>query len=309
MACYHLRQAYYPNSSLTQSKKLIWCSESPLRGSPLFVPCGQCVGCRLERSRQWAVRCVNEASLYTRNCFITLTYNDKYLPPFGSLQLEDHQDFMKRYRKKFGNGIRFFHAGEYGEQFGRPHYHTLIFNSDLPDRKFLKMSNGVRLDTSQILSKLWPFGHVSVGTVTFASAAYVARYIMKKVNGNLAPAHYEVLSFDEETGEIYGSFQKKPEYCTMSRNKGIGKGWIDQYMTDVYPSDEVRLIDGRKVRPPKYYDSQYELVYPEEFAKLKEARIESLPPKELLEWNSTPHRLNVREKVQVAKLASLVRNL
>ena len=69
------------------------------------VPCGQCIGCLLERSRQWAMRCSHEASLYDENCFITLTYDDEHLPPDGCLNKEHFQKFMKRLRKRFGSGV------------------------------------------------------------------------------------------------------------------------------------------------------------------------------------------------------------
>ena len=99
---------------------------------PVDVPCGQCIGCRLERSRQWAVRCMHEASLYENNCFITLTYNEDHIPSDGSLKKDHFQKFMKRLRKKFGAGIRFFHCGEYGAELSRPHYHAILFNFDPP---------------------------------------------------------------------------------------------------------------------------------------------------------------------------------
>ena len=119
----------------------------------LSLPCGQCVGCRLERSRQWAMRCMHEASLYSRNCFITLTYNNEHLPSDNSLQYPDFQKFMKRLRKRF-NGvdrsanpdsndqfpIRFYMCGEYGETFGRPHYHACLFNFDFPDKTLYRRS-------------------------------------------------------------------------------------------------------------------------------------------------------------------------
>ena len=94
------------------------------------IPCRNCVGCRLEHSRQWAMRCTHEAQLHSDNCFITLTYDNAHLPSDFSLDKKHFSDFMKRYRKKFGPNIRYFHCGEYGSKFGRPHYHACIFNHD-----------------------------------------------------------------------------------------------------------------------------------------------------------------------------------
>lgn len=67
----------------------------------LLLPCGQCVGCRLEHSRQWAIRCLDEASLYKQNAFITLTFSPQSVSKFGrSLDVGLFQKFMKRLRKE-----------------------------------------------------------------------------------------------------------------------------------------------------------------------------------------------------------------
>ena len=150
----------------------------------LQLPCGQCIGCRLERSRQWAMRCLHEAQLHENNCFITLTYDDAHLPGDRSLHYSDFQKFLKRFRKSLGGAkIRYYMAGEYGEKFGRPHWHACIFGYDFHDKKlFKRTAAGSLIYTSEHLKKLWPFGHSSIGDVTFESAAYVARYIIPTRN-------------------------------------------------------------------------------------------------------------------------------
>lgn len=253
------------------------------------VPCGRCIGCRLEHSRQWAVRCVHEASLWESNCFITLTFNDDNLASDGSLHKEDFVKFMKRLRKRFGEGIRFFHCGEYGSKLGRPHHHAIIFNFDFPDKVLWSARYGVRLYVSDELQRLWPFGFSTIGSVTFESCAYVARYIMKKIRGKDADAYYK---------------GKVPEYLTMSRRPGIARGWLDKYMTDVYPHDYVVLRDGIKCRPPKYYDRIFESTNPDMLKDIKERR--KLYAEEH-RFDSEPERLSVREKVQQLKLEKLIR--
>ena len=191
-------------------------------GRSLELPCGQCIGCRLERSRQWAMRCVHEASMHDDNCFITLTYNPENLPPDCGLIKSDFQKFMKRYRRAFpGKEIRFYHCGEYGDANNRPHYHAVIFGHNFDDWMYLFDSpSGEPIYTSPTLERIWGHGFVTVGSVTFESAAYVARYVMKKINGPLKEKidektdlkHYErVNAF---TGEI---IEVMPEYSTMSR--------------------------------------------------------------------------------------------
>lgn len=283
---------------------------------PQQLPCGQCIGCRLERSRQWAMRCVHEASLHEHNCFITLTYSDEWLPYDWSLDVSVFQRFMKRLRNRFGSGIRFYHCGEYGDRFGRPHYHALIFGLDFPDKRLHKVErSGTRLYTSEILSSLWAdpdtgltYGHAIIGDVTFESAAYVARYIMKKINGDMADRHYEFI--DPVTGEI---FQRKPEYTTMSRRPGIGKNWIDKYMGDVYPRDFV-VHKGQKMRPPKYYDRQYEIFCSSEDPLTLVSKSSKVLSKRQIKAklyldDNTPDRLSVKERVALARLIQLKRGV
>ena len=263
------------------------------------IPCGQCVGCRLERSRQWAVRCIHEASLYKDNCFLTLTYNDENLKT-DSLVPRDFVLFMKRFRKRFGAGIRFFHCGEYGSINKRPHHHAIIFNFDFPDKEFWKPNRGYPIYRSPSLEELWPFGYSSIGAVTFESAAYVARYIMKKITGDDAIEHYQ--------GRI-------PEYVTMSRKPGIAYEWFRKYHNDVYPNDYIVLRDGIKSRPPRYYDNLFDRIH-----DLYITDNDKLPSLDTLKYrrklkarihaaNSTYRRLRVREQCQLKKLDLLVRSI
>ena len=243
------------------------------------------------------MRCVHEASLHERNCFITLTYDDDHLPPGLSLKLKDYQDFMKRLRKRYGNGIRFYHAGEYGDDFQRPHYHALLFNHDFDDRVPWKQEGKFPLDRSAELEELWTFGHSSVGNVTFESAAYVARYITKKVTGEEADKHYEIMCPD--TGEI---MHRAPEYATMSRRPGIGHGWFDRWKSDAYPSDFI-VMRGMKMRPPKFYET-----------KLSEGELSQIKSKRVRQARKNAHdntveRRRVKEKVKLAQISTLKRNL
>lgn len=265
---------------------------------PVEVPCGQCVGCRLERSRQWAIRCYHEAQLHEENAFITLTYDDDHLPEGSTLVKKHYQDFMKRLRFRYRDRtIRYFQCGEYGETTHRPHYHACLFGFDFTDKRLFSTRGGVRLYTSDELNLIWGMGHCTVGEVTFQSAAYVARYIMKKVTGDEAEKHYEIL--DPDTGEIYS---REPEYTTMSRRPGIGKGWLEKYHDEVYPSDFI-VVNGVRMQPPKYYDAQQ----PEESLEwLKHARVKRAASRA---HDNTPERLRTREKVKKAQLGHLKRTV
>jgi len=302
MACYHPITGYRSRVvNASGRRSIVFNPSAGYVDMPVTVPCGQCIGCRLERSRQWAIRCMHEASLHEDNCFITLTYNDAHLPAHNSLVVSDFQKFMKRLRKRFGHKtIRYYHCGEYGERHGRPHYHACLFGFDFPDKELFKTENGNRLYTSVIANELWPMGFVILGAVTFDSAAYVARYIMKKVTGKNAAEHY--LSVDADTGEI---FERKPEYVTMSRRPGIGKGWYDKYKTDIFPTDEV-IVRGKKMRVPRYYSNQYEIENPDEYKKIY---LNRLTKAKALCKDATYDRLQVRETCQKARMMLLIRKL
>jgi len=243
MTCYKPLSGYRARVPEASGKyKIVF---NPMQGYldlPVTVPCGQCIGCRLERSRQWAMRCVFESSLHVDNCFITLTYDDDHLPANKSLDVTHFQKFMKRLRFEYGNGIRFFHCGEYGDKYGRPHYHAILFNCDFPDKYFWQMSGNQKLYRSDILEELWPFGISSIGEVTVKSVAYVARYTLKKR-----------LSFSTETGLC----KPVPEYVTMSRRPGIASEWFNLFCTDVYPNDSL-IFNGLEYRPPRYFDKLLE---------------------------------------------------
>lgn len=277
-------------------------SRKPLGDNNLSIPCGRCMGCRLEKSRQWAVRCVHEAKCFEDNCFVTLTFAPEHLPTDGSLCRKHVQDFLKRLRSKFGDRkIRVFYCGEYGEDLGRPHYHLCLFNFDFKDRKKLWRINDFWYYSSETLNKLWPFGHSTVCDFSFETAAYVARYCTKKVNGNEKDSHYTKPNI--HTGE---DVKVIPEFAGMSLKPGIGKTWFDKFAkTDLFPHDNV-VSRGAKSKPPRYYDLLREREDPEGFAKAKEARREL---GESMSNNSTFKRLATRLKCLEARTRLLVRKL
>lgn len=285
----------------------------------LQLPCGGCEGCLLERSRNWAIRCMHEARQWENNCFITLTYKD--VPNCNSLNHAHFQRFMKVFRdnyqgaqpyvdprtNKVSHPIRYYMAGEYGSRYGRPHYHACIFNFDFKDREYLCTTNsGSKLFRSAQLEELWSegkgsnrrsLGFSSIGDVTFESAAYVARYVMKK-----AQQEFDASYTDEHTGEYYEDV-RVPEYNRMSLRPGIGATWLDQYKADVYPHDEV-IVNGFPTRPPRYYDKRLEEFDPDMYEAVGHERVVRGLKKCK---DNTPERLGARQSVLKAKLQKLVR--
>lgn len=313
MPCYHPLKGYRSQevNPETGKRSIVFNSKYGFIDMPVNIPCGKCIGCRLEKSRQWAVRCVHEASLYKKNCFITLTYNDQHLPKNNSLSVEDFQKFMKRLRKKYyDQKIRFFHCGEYGSKNSRPHYHALLFNFDFDDKLHWKTHRGQKYYISKSLQNLWSdktgeIGFTTIGDITFESAAYVARYIIKKQYGKDSVNHYENKDangetiFDSRTGEIS---ERKPEYVTMSRRPGIASDWFNKFKNDVYPNDYI-VLRGKIMRPPKYYDNIFEDIDKEEYDKVMFRRKKHMESKDV-----DYRRLSDIEKVKLRKTKLLKRS-
>jgi len=276
---------------------------SAAAGGNMEVACGQCIGCRIDRSQQWAARIVHESELHAENCFITLTYDNEHLPYHGSLDKTHFQKFIKRLRKYHApNKLRYFHCGEYGPALDRPHYHACVFGLDFPDRIPYGATNGIPFFVSDTLTNTWGKGFCSVGELNYQTAAYTARYIMKKITGARAAEHYTRL--DPFTGELY---QLDPEYVTMSLRPGIGGKFYEKYKKDFFPSDECP-VPGRGInkKVPRYYENLLRTEDPNAYEAIKRLR-KSFRDAHAEEY--TAKRLTAKYKVKKAQLQQLKRNL
>lgn len=300
MACYHPLQVWRSRTKNKRGNPGITFDQKKSTGQRAQLPCGQCIGCRIDRTRSWTTRIIHEAQLHESNSFITLTYAPEHIPEDHGLRKRDFQLFMKRLRKSFPQKIRYYMCGEYGEKLGRPHYHAILFNIDFKDKYLCKTQRGNKIYRSPKLEELWPLGSSEIGSVTEKSAAYVARYVMKKVNGDMAKDHYE--KTDPETGEIYKVI---PEYNQMSLRPGLGHDWYKKYKTDVYPKDEIILSSGKRATPPKYYDKLLERTDPEIYWIIKDTRQAVAQAS----TDNTPERLAAREKCALARNKTLKREL
>lgn len=296
MACYFPRPAWQAKriNPETGRRGIAFNLSEGSHLLPTQVPCGQCIGCRLDWAGDWAARCEKEAKLYLLNSFITLTYGDEELPigatTRSSLSKRDFQLFMKRLRKEYSqNVIRFFATGEYGDLNQRAHYHALLFNHQFPDLQLWR-SKPTALYRSASLERLWPYGFCSVGQVTYQSAGYVARYSVKKLRGFLAKSEY---------------FDREPPFVLMSRRPGIGSGWYDKFKGDIYPSGQLVVGEGRLRRTPRFFDNKFREEQPQVFAELRKAR----RMRARANPHSTPARLQVRAQLAQAKLSINPRNL
>lgn len=179
---------------------------SQFENSKIFVPCGRCFACQINKSRDWAVRIMQESSCHDDSVFVTLTYDEEHLPRVGAFQgtlvKRDLQNFFKRLRKNTGKKLRYFSCGEYGENYARPHYHCIIFGLS-------------PLGAQDVVRRSWLLGWSHVGSVTFGSASYVARYTTK------------LLTKDKE--KFYSDNNLQKEFALMSRRPGIGVPFLEKY--------------------------------------------------------------------------------
>lgn len=260
------------------------------------VPCGRCVGCKLERARNHTIRIMHESQMHEHNSFLTLTYSDNHLVrnySNATLVPEHLQLFWKRLRKELSpTRIRYFACGEYGSRRSRPHYHACLFGYNFPDKTLFSSEGGNNLYTSNLLNRIWSHGNCIIGNLTPNTAAYVARYIVDKFSGHES-------TFYDELGIT-------PEFVTMSRRPGIGASWFERFSGDIYPHDQVVLEGGVKSRPPRYYDKLFSKENPVQLDAIKLARLEAA--EENLE-EKTPKRLKAREKHANLVLKNLQRKL
>ncbi|UPW41975.1 replication initiator protein [Dipodfec virus RodF1_52] len=264
MPCYHPKFAYDINSSSPLGAKRVISFRTPAYSSgdrpPSFqVPCGTCVGCRLSQSRDWANRCLIEASYHRSSYFVTLTYADEFVPrgwtvdkftgecfPNLTLRSRDLQLFLKQVRYRFNQSVRFFACGEYGSHTLRPHYHCLLFGLELSDLQYYGSSPiGQPYFSSVSLQRCWydadvgsSRGFVLVGKCSWASAAYVARYSLKKKY--VSRKEYEKLGLE-------------PEFIRMSRNPGIARRFYDEHPDLMMGTINFPTEDGGKSFPPPHY--------------------------------------------------------
>ncbi len=274
-------------------------------GINIELPCGQCLGCRLEKAKEWALRCSHEASMYDKgsnNCFITLTYRNAQLPPNGNLDKSHFQKFIRALRKKTKKTIRYYMCGEYGDKNNRPHYHAILFGHQFDDAKLVNIRNSNRVYVSKLLDKVWNRGTCEIGSATFKSAGYVARYILKKQTGDAQDVFNRYVIIDPETGEMTA---RQNEYTAMSLKPGIGEQWYRKHKSDLFPHDYAVMPDGRQMAVPNYYRMLLKREDPELYDQLRLQRI----AKSLENPNNTPERLATISKCQSQKQSRMTRNL
>lgn len=298
MSCYHPMFGVFKNEFHDSGGKkfqLVACPPDPIQAKMLYpgsvmIPCGKCIGCRLDYSRQWADRMTLELVSAGKGIFVTLTYDDDHInvatdPDTGeavayTLRKKDLSDFIKvlRSRKKFEDRrISFFASGEYGPKTLRPHMHAIIFGVGLDDFSDLTLKGKNNLGQSYYISEefstIWNKGFSLICDVSWQTCAYVSRYVQKKIGKDLLDLSPEM----------------EPEFSLMSRRPGLGRRYLDEnpdcldYVSISIGSD----IEGRKIQIPKYFYNQLKLTDKYRFDILKEQRVKFAEDKMLLKLQKT----------------------
>lgn len=199
--------------------------------------------------------------------------------------------------------LRYYYGGEYGEKYNRPHYHVCLFGIDFRDKKLIETSReGFKYYESATLAKLWTAGRHTLTALSWETAAYTARYIMKKITGEKQKEHYKKI--DIETGEI---INVQPEFNDMSRRPGIGHHWLHKWHKDVYKQETSSVrVRGNLTQPPRYYDKQYKKLNRDHYEHLKRNRYLDA----LQNWeNQTTERLLAEEIITTRKIQTLKQKL
>lgn len=243
------------------------------------IPCGECEICKANQAQAKAERAIAEAESHENNCVINLTYNDENLPininketgtVTPTLKYKDFQDFKKRllqhYKRKYNQeNIRFMVAGEYGEQYKRPHYHAIFFNLDIKDKKeHGKTKKGSKEYTSEEIQKLWGKGYTTIGEVNQSSIQYIANYCLKKFKGKEAKRKYEELGI-------------QPEFVQSSRRPGLGHEYLIKNKEKILENNKsyINTNNGTiEIHRNKYFDRLIEKENPEIIKNIKKERNE-----------------------------------
>ncbi|MEO5368121.1 MAG: hypothetical protein H7831_17565, partial [Magnetococcus sp. WYHC-3] len=172
---------------------------------------------------------LHEKTEWQDSSFITLTYDDANLPQGGSLMKKDLQDFWKRLRK-LRTPIKYYACGEYGERYGRPHYHAIVY--------------GVGVSDKDLVDSVWKKGRIDVGIAEPDSIRYVAQYIDKKIYGAAAKEHYN---------------GREQEFQLCS--KGIGRQWMEKNQEELLKEGFTQFRMAR-LRVPRYYEKRLSVTVP-----------------------------------------------
>lgn len=283
----------------------------------MLIPCGQCIGCRIQQREDWTTRIELEARQWPKDqvWFITLTYDDEHVPGMilktgellrkaqyvwkpgekspesvQTLLYTDVQKFLKRLRKAYKKQLRFFCAGEYGEQTARPHYHMILYGWEPTDLKQLYKIHHNGYYTSEWLEKLWGNGQIQIAQAVPATYRYVAGYVTKKmyeIDGQKANAYYKL-------------GQQKPFAC-MSLKPGLGDSYYQEHKEEIWQQGYIQCTNGKKAQIPRYYEKMMEKENPKRLWRIKQNRQRKAIEQKRLQLEGQDYKIQLEAKERVIK--------
>lgn len=283
----------------------------------MLIPCGQCIGCRIRQREDWTTRIELEARDYPKEevWFITLTYDDDHVPGMivktgeimrkvqytwkpgekrpNSVQIllyEDIQKFLKRLRKAYRGKLRYFVAGEYGEQTARPHYHMILYGWKPTDLENLYKIHHNGYYTSKWLADLWGMGQIQIAQAVPETYRYVAGYVTKKmyeIDGKKANAYYEL-------------GQTKPFAC-MSLKPGLGDNYYQKHKAEIWRQGYIQCTNGKQAQIPRYYEKQMEAENPQRLWRIKQNRQKNAMEQKRLQLEGQDYKNVLETKERVTK--------
>lgn len=338
MSCYKpLIRLYNPNEREKSGRVYSLARFSQLCGKQLkyedlmynpkvmLIPCGQCIGCRIRQREDWTTRIELEARDYPKEevWFITLTYDDDHVPGMivrtgeimrkvqytwkpgekrpESVQIllyEDIQKFIKRLRKAYRGKLRYFVAGEYGEQTARPHYHMILYGWRPTDLENLYKIHHNGYYTSKWMEDLWKMGQIQIAQAVPETYRYVAGYVTKKM--------YEIDG--KKANQYYELGQTKPFAC-MSLKPGLGDRYYQEHKAEIWKQGYIQCTNGKRAQIPRYYEKQMEAENPERLWRIKQNRQKNAMEQKKLQLENQDYKTVLETKERVIKKQTKKRGL
>lgn len=291
----------------------------------MLIPCGQCIGCRIRQREDWTTRIELEARDYPKEevWFITLTYDDDHVPGMivktgeimrkvqytwkpgekrpDSVQIllyEDIQKFLKRLRKAHRGKLRYFVAGEYGEQTARPHYHMILYGWRPTDLENLYKIHHNGYYTSKWMEDLWGMGQIQIAQAVPETYRYVAGYVTKKM--------YEIDG--KKANEYYELGQTKPFAC-MSLKPGLGDHYYQEHKAEIWRQGYIQCTNGKQAQIPRYYEKQMEAENPERLWRIKQNRQKNAIEQKRLQLEGQDYKTVLETKERVTKKQTIKRGV
>lgn len=251
----------------------------PIRTNRGIFRCGKCLACKAQKVNEYIIRFNAETAVSGSTFFLTLTYANDHLPPFGVSKTQV-QRFLKRLKFAFLPDIHFKYVviAEYGGRFYRPHYHfNLWFDKQVSWWLLCDKVKELWSDVSLDWSTVELIGRIDLKEVKDNECNYVAKYHATNILSDgiyriFGTPYYVNHNTLERLKRAKGNFEiAKGVYVDSSTCKnfvlqspvfrlsshGIGECWLqfDEFK-HTQSTKEYKVVNnkGQKSSIPRYYE-------------------------------------------------------